>query len=256
MMPKYCCLLQKKKDPIDPIDASVDISNILVCATTARLFTVDKRDGSIFWDTKSPIGSSGGIISISFLDQDKVLIGGRGRAACIDIRTSDLLWKQKMPRRWLCNEVGVNVNHPKSPGGDTQEKSHVRQHTMVAATWGRVFAFDTETGDQLWRFNCPEGRLGFPMTLIDDTSLFVGCNTMLYSLDPITGQLRWSTKLANSTFTFSKYITLATFNAGISGGGASSSGQPLIHISDLETKVLLAIRITIMIAIAVAKNAS
>lgn len=143
--------------------------------------------------------------------------------------------------------MGVNVNHHKSTaGGSVQEKSHVGQHTMVAATWGRVFAFDTETGDQLWRFNCPEGRLGFPMTLVDDTSLFVGCNTMLYSLHPITGQLKWSTKLVSSTFTLSKYITLATLNAGTSGGDATSSGQPLIHIADLETKVLLAIKVTIM----------
>ncbi|KAI7879286.1 hypothetical protein K492DRAFT_84120 [Lichtheimia hyalospora FSU 10163] len=251
-----CFLLKKKNQPIDPIDASVNINNILLCATNERLFTVDKRDGSIFWEIKSPIGSSGGIVSISFLDQDKIIIGGRGRTACIDIRTSDLLWKQKMPRRWLCNEVGVNVNHHKPTTAGVQEKYHIRQHTMVAATWGRVFAFDTETGDQLWRFDCPKGRLGFPMTLIDDTSLFVGCNTMLYSLHPITGQLLWSTQLVDSTFTLSKYITLATLNAGTSGGDATSSGQPLVHISDLETKVLVAIKITIMIAIAVAKNAS
>jgi outer membrane protein assembly factor BamB len=58
-----------------------------------------------------------------------------------------------------------------------------------------VYAVNTDTGTQLWRFPPePDNRISFyaPPVLTDDNQLLVGgYNNILYSLNPQTGQVNW-----------------------------------------------------------------
>ena len=142
---------------------------------------------------------------------------------------------------------------------ERQEQIKDPKRVVCATSWGRCYGFDMNTGDQLWRFDCPKGRLGFPTILFDGRcdasndnkkswSLFVACNTMLYCLDSKTGKLQWSEKLSKSRWSISAYVTLATgwssrLAAESYGGGFSQ--QPLVQIADVEENLQAAARVAI-----------
>ncbi|KAI7849359.1 hypothetical protein BDC45DRAFT_521041 [Circinella umbellata] len=339
---RHCFKKQKEKiDTKDDDDTSfisleptIKSSDIIVCARREKIYAVHKEDGRRLWRIKSPIGSSSGIISIYVTEDYKVLLGARGKAACIELRTGKHLWTQKMKRRWICNEVSIlstpydkpllsldsetmsqirlladqdniyngNKDYQKtsssssprcrsnndhnllmdSSSGESvlgkkynrrssatcldedydiecQEQNKDPKRVVCATSWGRCYGFDMNTGDQLWRFDCPKGRFGFPTILFDRRShdknnkssswnLFIACNTMLYCLDPKTGKLQWSEKLSKSRWSISGYVTLATgwssrLAAESYGGGFSQ--QPLVQIADLEQNLEATARVAI-----------
>ena len=101
---RYCIKKQKKKidkkdddnTSIISLESSIKSSDIIVCARRNKIYAVHKEDGRRLWRIKSPIGSSGGIISIYVTENYKVLLGARGKAACIELRTGRHLWTQEM----------------------------------------------------------------------------------------------------------------------------------------------------------------
>ncbi|KAI9276991.1 hypothetical protein BDA99DRAFT_567866 [Phascolomyces articulosus] len=344
------CLFRIKKRKVDTMDEdgasaismepSINSNDIIVCARSDKIYAIHKEDGRRLWRIKSPIGSSGGIISIYVTEDYKVLLGARGKAACIELRTGKHLWTQKMKRRWICNEVSIlstpyhfslssmdpktmsqirllaeeeiqnqeyntsYINqdqdddagyHSKASsssklqppthdennddGGETDTFNHRRRSTsatsetsdkedednkakkdpkrvVCATSWGRCYGFDMDNGDQLWCFNCPKGRIGFPTILFDKQyndggwHLFVACNTMIYCLDSKTGKLQWSEKISNSRWSISAYVTLATGWSSRLAAEAYSGGfsqQPIVQIADVEEKIQVTARLAIAI---------
>ncbi|KAI9469299.1 hypothetical protein BDB00DRAFT_265170 [Zychaea mexicana] len=326
----------KRKKKVDPeeeeisLEPSIKSSDIIVCARGEKIYAVHKEDGCRLWRIKSPIGSSGGIISIYVTEDYKVLLGAKGKTACIELRTGKHVWTQKMKRRWICNEVSILSTPSRDPllslgadqlsqvellsaaenqqhnqhkqddagyfshassssrlrpssyaesasngynssihidySGETENKKqihgtkdddndHEKTNRVVCATsWGRCYGFDIDTGDQLWCFNCPKGRLGFPTILLDGRgqgnswNLFIACNTMLYCLEARTGKLQWSERLSNSRWSFSAYVTLATGWSSRLAAEAYSGGfcqQPLVQIADVEEKIQVTARLAI-----------
>ena len=106
---RCCSKKQKKKinkkdddnSSIISLEPSIKSSDIIVCARRDKIYAVHKEDGRRLWRIKSPIGSSGGIISIYVTEDYKVLLGASGKAACIELRTGKHLWTQKMKVRVL-----------------------------------------------------------------------------------------------------------------------------------------------------------
>lgn len=74
-----------------------DRHDILLCATRGRVYAIHKQDGRRLWRVKLRTGSSSAIQSIYVTENDKVLVGGNGRVACIELMTGSLVWIQKMP---------------------------------------------------------------------------------------------------------------------------------------------------------------
>ncbi|KAI8145064.1 hypothetical protein BJV82DRAFT_604756 [Fennellomyces sp. T-0311] len=304
-----CLSLSKKRvvaheEEID-LGSSVKPKDIIICARGKKIYAMHKNDGRRLWRIKSPIGSSGGIISIFVTEDYKVLLGANGKAACIELMTGKQVWIQKMKRRWLCNEVSIlstpfasqpskerhdslqgllsetgkrydNYHSRTSSSSQLRTPSYTETVTSIqsgesecdgtktnrvvcATSWGRCYGFDFATGDQLWCFPCPKGRLGFPTILFDgngnvgelDWRIYVACNTMLYCLVARTGELLWSEKVSQSRWSFSSYITLATgwssrLASEVYSGGFSQ--QPLVQIADIEEKVQVAAKLAIAIA--------
>ena len=85
----------QEEEEID-LGSSVKPKDIIVCARRDKVYAVHKKDGRRLWRIKSPIGSSGGIISIFVTEDFKVLLGANGKAACIELMTGKQVWTQKM----------------------------------------------------------------------------------------------------------------------------------------------------------------
>lgn len=83
---------------------------------------------------------------------------------------------------------------------------------------GKVMAINPESGEELWRYNCPGGWYNIPVAIVDPPSLqdeeytqcvYVGSGKWVYCLQSQTGQVVWSTKVSTSVFGLC-YMTLAT----------------------------------------------
>jgi outer membrane protein assembly factor BamB len=77
---------------------------------------------------------------------------------------------------------------------------------------------DMETGEALWKYNCPGGWYNIPVAIVEPSSLeegrpnqlvYVGAGKWVYCLKARTGDVIWSVKVSDSTFGLN-YMTLAT----------------------------------------------
>ncbi|KAI9268275.1 hypothetical protein BDA99DRAFT_360556 [Phascolomyces articulosus] len=216
-------------------------NDILLCATGGKIYAVHKHTGVRLWRAEFPsgsksrfsVGSMGGIVSVFITDQDRVIVGASGKAACLDLLTGDVKWVNKM-KGFGYEEVGSictpsHVLKPQpsaaepttceeeeeAPPGyhDKDENTLTERPVVVLCTAGKCMGVDIESGEELWRFNCPKGGYRIPVALVDpeggSATIYVGCGTMLYCMDAITGDLKWETKITNAKMTLG-YMTLAT----------------------------------------------
>jgi outer membrane protein assembly factor BamB len=70
--------------------------DILICATHGHIYAVHKTTGSDIWDTKFPTGVMGNVISIFITDTDKLIVGGFGKTACMNLLNGQTIWINNM----------------------------------------------------------------------------------------------------------------------------------------------------------------
>ncbi|KAI9496579.1 quinon protein alcohol dehydrogenase-like superfamily [Zychaea mexicana] len=207
-------------------------NDILLCATHGKIYAIHKHTGARLWRASYPTGAMGGVVSIFITDQDRVIVGANGKTACMDLLTGAEKWVNKM-KGCGYEEVGVictpsRVLKPQR----TTERSHeplenappeycesnghgvlTEQPVAISCTRGKCMGIDIETGEELWKFNCPNGGFKIPSALVDpegeSTTVFVGCGRRLYCLDAATGELKWEVKVSNSKVGLG-YMTMAT----------------------------------------------
>lgn len=78
-------------------DSNFNPNDILICATHGKIYAIHKRNGARLWRANFPTGAWGGIVSLFVSDTDKLLVGSRGRTACLKLTTGETLWVNKMP---------------------------------------------------------------------------------------------------------------------------------------------------------------
>ncbi len=72
-------------------------NDILICATHGHIYAIRKSNGTNIWDAKFPTSVSGGLISVFITDSDKLIFGGFGKTACMDLLTGNTIWVNNMP---------------------------------------------------------------------------------------------------------------------------------------------------------------
>ncbi|ORY97893.1 quinon protein alcohol dehydrogenase-like superfamily [Syncephalastrum racemosum] len=221
----------------DDSDSAVSCSNrsfnrneVLLCATHGKIYAIHKEDGARLWRAKFPTGAMGGIVSLFVTDYDRLIVGGNGKTACMDLFTGETIWVNKM-KGCGYDEVGVistssrilsprrhdmaNEAEEDAPP-DYDEGSNDRSKPIIlGCTRGKCVAIDASSGEQLWKYNCPKGGYNMPVALVEPSSaanrqrVFVGCGKWVYCIQATTGEVVWSTKISNSMMGLG-YMTLAT----------------------------------------------
>ncbi|KAI8387965.1 uncharacterized protein BYT42DRAFT_543351 [Radiomyces spectabilis] len=198
-------------------------SEVLVCATHGSVYAVRKEDGSRLWSAKIRSTLVATVLSLFITDTDKLLVSGNGTTFCLDLFTGATLWKNNMPGFGI-DEVSIlctptRVLSPKAAAEEApdappeyHEKEKPNSSVAIACARGKCMAIDMETGEELWRYDCPGGGFNLPVALVEPTTshlAYIGCGRWLYCLDAVTGELQWSTKLSDAILGYS-YMTLAT----------------------------------------------
>ncbi|CEJ04299.1 hypothetical protein RMCBS344292_18264 [Rhizopus microsporus] len=201
--------------------------DILICATHGKIYAIHKRNGIRLWSSKFPTGASGGIVALFVTDYDKLIAGANGKTACLDLMSGETLWVNKMPgfgysevsvistpSRFLSPREGFQSVDP--PGYN--EPSNLGRPIILAASKGKIMAIDSNSGEEMWRYNCPGGWYNIPVAIIEPPSLehgrpeqlvYVGAGKWVYCLQAQTGEVVWSCKVSGAMFGLN-YMTLAT----------------------------------------------
>ncbi|KAI8061595.1 quinon protein alcohol dehydrogenase-like superfamily [Gongronella butleri] len=215
-----------------------DLKDVLFCTTRGNIYAISKSDGTRYWRQDFPesiCGAYVGVVSVFVTDDGKLMAGANGKIACIDVRTGNIKWVNRMKGMGL-DEVGVlctisqfgalDATHDALNGtGAELPPSYDRSTTnekqvMFGCTRGKVMAIDPETGEEIWRYDCPNGGYNIPSLLVERqfqgatlwpfTVVFIGCGRWVYCLRASSGEVLWKNQVSNSTFGLS-YMCLATF---------------------------------------------
>lgn len=96
--------LKQKYEEEEEGDVAVKITDkpfsrndILVCATHGYIYAIHKSNGSVLWEAKFPSSAHGGVVSLFVTDADKLIVGARGRTACMDLLNGSTVWLNTMP---------------------------------------------------------------------------------------------------------------------------------------------------------------
>ncbi|KAG1138341.1 hypothetical protein G6F37_010568 [Rhizopus arrhizus] len=202
-------------------------NNILLCATHGKIYALHKRSGNKLWSAKFPSGAMGGIVSIFVTDFDKVIVGANGKTACLDLMTGKTLWLNRMSG-FGYEEVSVistpsRILTPKKEPVTDSPPEYSESHSLgkpiiFGCSRGKVMAMDADSGNELWRYNCPGGWYNIPVAIVEppswedhqpDQFVYIGAGKWVYCLQSQTGDVIWSTKVSSAIFGLN-YMTLAT----------------------------------------------
>lgn len=95
-------------------ERSFNRNEVLLCATHGKIYAVHKADGTRLWRAKFPTGAMGGIVSLFITDYDRLIVGGNGKTACMDLFTGETIWINKMKVRKI---LGRESTHRIRGGG-------------------------------------------------------------------------------------------------------------------------------------------
>ncbi|CAO3617836.1 unnamed protein product [Cunninghamella blakesleeana] len=208
-------------------------NEVLICTTRGKIYAVSKKDGSRYWRKDYPVGKLGGIVSIFITDTDKVILGGNGKIACLDLFTGETKWINNMkgvgydevsilstPSRHLApktqNQIDTLNENGEAP--PSYEEDALDKQMIFGCSRGKLIAIDPETGDEAWRYDCPSGGYNLPAVLVEPPSqdsewpfqvVYVGCGRWVYCLKALTGDVLWTQKVSNATFGLD-FMCLAT----------------------------------------------
>ncbi|KAI8387966.1 uncharacterized protein BYT42DRAFT_215850 [Radiomyces spectabilis] len=225
-------------------------SDVLLCGTHGNVYAIRKEDGHRLWRAKIRNSAVASVIALFVTDTDKVLAAGGGRTVCLDLYTGTALWVNKMSGFGL-EEVSIlstpsRILAPKPITADHadnlpayEEKQNIGRSVAIACARGKCMAMNLETGEELWRYNCPGGGYSIPVALIEtgdsgDKAVYVGCGRYVYCLDIATGEVKWSSKICNTKLGYG-YMTLATpWNSRLAAEAHTGfSNQPTAQAADL-----------------------
>ena len=155
-----------------PVSSTVTVGPKLVYTTSwnGRVYALDKKTGNVKWEFDTQSGFALGVQSSATLTADgRLLVGDSlGRIYCLDAKKGDLLWQA-------------------DAGDDDPIASHIwasptvannrvlvgrASHNDAPCTRGTMFAYDLDTGAELWRQHTIPERICF-----DDTSVACTDNT-------------------------------------------------------------------------------
>ncbi|KAI9496570.1 hypothetical protein BDB00DRAFT_807875 [Zychaea mexicana] len=232
-------LCDEREDSMTNVQAPLKGDEILVAAINVKIYAVRKKDGARIWKAEAPTGGgSSGIISLFITDEDKLIVGGGGRTACMNLFTGETIWLNKMPDCGY-GEVGViattsRILPPRAqnalrtddtlpPSYEESSSRHQQQQqsspAVISCTAGKCVSIDMATGHQLWEFPCPKGGWYIPVALIEPVSaeshsseqkVYVACGKWIYCLQARSGILEWSRPVSNMAQFFGSPVTLAT----------------------------------------------
>ena len=83
--------------PVQLTDKPFTRNDILVCATHGYIYAIHKSNGMNIWTAKFPKGAMGNVVSLFVTDEDKLIVGSRGRTAGMNLLNGQTLWLNKMP---------------------------------------------------------------------------------------------------------------------------------------------------------------
>ncbi|KAF7730811.1 hypothetical protein EC973_001329 [Apophysomyces ossiformis] len=216
-------------ESINMANAEFTRNEILLCATHGKIYAIRKNDGARLWRQKFPTGAMGGIVSIFVTDTDKVLVGANGKTACLNLTTGETLWVNKMPGMGyeevslICPPSRVLAPQLRTPTVHDEElpsyeEDQQEKPVVLGSSRGKVIAIDADTGEEVWKYNCPGGGYNLPTMLVEPPSaenglpyqvVYVGCGRWIYCLRSLTGELIWSRRISNAKFGLG-YMTMAT----------------------------------------------
>lgn len=99
-----------------------------------------------------------------------------------------------------------------------QDHDFSKKAIAICSSRGKVMAINIETGEEVWRYNCPWSVGDMPLAVIDSPNfkigrpeelVYVGAGKWIYCLKVYTGELLWTSRVSNAKFGTS-YMTLAT----------------------------------------------
>lgn len=84
------------------VQRSLRSDEILVCSIANKLYAVRKKDGTRIWKADTPTGGGmSEVVSVFITDDDKLIVGGGGRTACMNLFTGEKIWLNKMPVKFF-----------------------------------------------------------------------------------------------------------------------------------------------------------
>jgi polyvinyl alcohol dehydrogenase (cytochrome) len=208
---------------------TLDRKQVYVSSWNGKVYALKKKTGKVKWSYDTQSGGQLGVqASVTVTADGRVVVGdSRGEVHCLDAKKGKLLWKA---------DVGdSDLESAHIWGAPTVANGRVfvgrASHSDNPCTRGHLYAFDLDTGAELWRFatvpekvcdndtslecttnadcgggTCVDGIGGgvsaAPAVSEDGETVFmvsVGCYTSpsignsdaLFSLDAATGALNW-----------------------------------------------------------------
>ncbi|ORX43192.1 hypothetical protein DM01DRAFT_1329790 [Hesseltinella vesiculosa] len=212
--------LKENENTLEQNGRPFELRDALFCTTHGSIYAISKSDGSRFWQAKFPAHSFLALISIFVTDNAKVIVGCNGRTACLDAYTGQVKWVNHMAGTGI-EETGVvctmsgPLRPPPTPMADSSEDppsydgaTAVEKPLTIGSTRGEIVAVDPETGDEMWRYNCPGGGYQITTVVVEPPRhgpnrwpfqvVYVGCNRWVYCLRASTGDLLWSNKICEN----------------------------------------------------------
>ncbi|KAI9268312.1 hypothetical protein BDA99DRAFT_505484 [Phascolomyces articulosus] len=217
------------------IQGPLKSEDILVCSIGCKIFAVRKKDGSRIWKADAPTGGGmNEVVSVFITDNDKLIVGGGGRTACMNLFTGEKIWLNKMPgcgydevgviattSRVLPpraqNEIRTDNDLPPAYEESSSSNQSKPSSVVISCTSGKCMAIDMATGAQIWLFPCPKGGYYIPVAILEPVSgnmseqkVYVACGKWIYCLQARTGILEWSKPVSNMVQFLGGPVTLAT----------------------------------------------
>ncbi len=208
------------KPPI-PDSVSVRDGRVIFCTEASCVAAVEAGTGQMIWKRDlalpdanftfswSPLVAEGRVfVSVMFGAARPPREGYFNSLACLDARTGEIIWRsEQVPDIVNCDYCYPLPIRPAVLGSSV----------FFPTATGILYAFQVESGKPLWQFTAKRSddhqdySLGSPVC--DPDSVFImGCEPILYALEPRTGQVRWQTEVSGGEKGWPMAGTLARSN--------------------------------------------
>jgi outer membrane protein assembly factor BamB len=166
-------------DGLYKLQPIIDGDVIYAAAAEGEVRAIDRKKGSTLWRQELDIPLSGGV----GLYEDSLFLGGSdGLVMRLDAKTGETLWTSEVSGEVLA-----------APQGNGR--------VVVAQTYdGRLYGFDYESGERMWRYNSSLPVLtirGTSTPIIDGGVVYAGFATgRVLAFDVMDGTVRWEARVA------------------------------------------------------------
>ncbi|KAI8145364.1 hypothetical protein BJV82DRAFT_603396 [Fennellomyces sp. T-0311] len=95
--PEKDASLDNDNDTGSNLQTTVKADEILVFGLATKIYGLRKEDDARIWRADAPTGITAVRLSMFVTNDNRLVVGGSGRTACIDLRTGQIKWPNKMP---------------------------------------------------------------------------------------------------------------------------------------------------------------